>query len=144
MDEGLSKDLCVDASLWVRLIAKEDPVEETDSLFYRWQDDFDFFLAPSFLIFELTSALIKKHKRGDLTTAGVEEGLKKFYKLPIILYQSEKYLTEVWAWSQRLKETVAYDTSYLALAAWKKAPFYTADDVFYEKAKKFYPESYLV
>lgn len=139
-----SKEICVDASLWARWLTREEGTDEAKKLILLWSEEFDFFVAPSFVIFEVASALTKKYKQGQLTRAQVEEGMKRFYRMPILLYQSADFLAETWSWLQKMGETVPYDVSYLALAAWKKVPFYTADAKFYEKARSFYPDCHLV
>jgi predicted nucleic acid-binding protein len=139
-----TNDLCVDASLWIRLLTPETLSEEADKIFSLWLDAFDFFIAPSLLVFEVNSALRKKFKKGEIKGEQVEEAMKRFSRFPILLYQSKEFFAQTWEWAQKLDETVIYDVSYLALAAWQKTPFYTCDQAFYEKAKAFYPDTHLV
>ena len=137
-------DACVDASLWVRLLAKEDQSLETDRLFELWLDEFNFFIAPSFLIFEIASAIRKKQKLELLGSVSIEKTITSLYEMPILLYQSEELLEKTMEAARVLGETSVYDASYLALATWKKVPFFTCDEKFYRKAKTLYADTRLV
>ena len=137
-------NVCVDASLWVRWLTPEEGTEEMHKIFRLWMEEFNFFIAPSILLFEFLSALRKKFKRGHIPQATVSKGLKTFYELPLILYQNEALLSETFEWAERLGQTVLYDASYLALAASHRVPFFTGDERFYEVARKHYPDVQLV
>lgn len=139
-----SKDICVDASLWIRWLTREEGTDEAKKIFLLWLDEFDFFAAPSLLVFEVASAFRKKYKKGEITSEQIKEAMERFSRLPILLYQSNEFIAHAWDWAQKLNETVLYDASYLALAAWQQIPFYTCDQAFYEKAKNHYPDSHLV
>lgn len=143
MDES-SKRICVDANLWVKLFVLEEKTDTTRDLFGRWGEESVLFIAPSFLLFEFASTLRKKEHQGMLKEGEGARALSLFYEFPILLYQSEEYLGFAWDLAQKMAETVLYDVGYLALAAWQKAPFYTADEKFFKKAKRFYLESHLV
>jgi predicted nucleic acid-binding protein len=138
MEQAESKDICIDASAWIRLLAREEGYRELEGKFWRWLDEYDFFVAPSLLIFEIHSSFRKKFKRGEIDASRMLEATKRLSQLPILLYQSQDFFEQVWKWAERLNETVIYDVSYLALAAWKKIPFVTGDRKFYESAKKHY------
>lgn len=143
-ESRVSRDICVDASLWIRLFAREKGFEKLEETFKQWLEERDFFIAPSLLIFEINSTLRKKFKKGEINPAQVQETVDRLSKLPILLYQSQEFFGQVWEWAQKLNETVIYDVSYLALAAWKKVPYYTADGKFHAVARKHYAESHLV
>lgn len=143
MDESNQK-VCVDANLWVKRFVEEEKSDEARDLFYRWHQDSVIFIAPSFLLFEFSSTLRKKEHFKLLREGDGNLALELFYDYPILLYQSEEYLEVTWDLAKRMNETVLYDVGYLALASWQKVPFYTADEKFYKRAKKFYPESYLI
>lgn len=131
---------CIDASLWARWLTPEEGTEEIHKLFGLWLEEFNFFIAPSILIFEFTSVLRKKFKYGLIPQEVVSKGLKTFYEMPLILYQNEALLAETFEWAQRLGQTVIYDVSYLALAAAHRVPFFTGDRKFYEIAKSHYAD----
>lgn len=137
-------DVCVDASLWIRFLCGEDPTDETNKIFDLLMERFNFFIAPSLLLFEVVSAIRRKQKIGKLTDVQAEKALVFLYEYPILLYQSHDYLTQTLRLSAQLGETVSYDASYLALATWRKTPFFTADRKFYEKAKGLSPDIQLV
>ncbi len=137
------QDICVDASLWIRLLAQEDSSGELEKMFWRWLDERNFFIAPSLLIFEIHSTFRKKFKKGEMTGDRMLEATKRLSRLPILLYQSQEFFAHVWEWAQKLNETVIYDVSYLALAAWKHVPYWTADRKFYDIAKKHYADAHL-
>ncbi len=137
-------NLCLDASLWIRWLTPEAGTHDMKNFMTLWMDEYNFFIAPSLLVFEVTSTLRKKFRFGHIPLETVHEGLKAFYNMPLILVQSEAFLTETYAWAERLNETVVYDASYLALAAMQRVPLLTGDQKFYEKAKKFYTDIHLV
>lgn len=137
-------NVCLDASLWIRWLTPEAGTNDMKNLMSLWMDEYNFFIAPSLLVFEVTSALRKKFRFGHIPLKSVHEGLKAFYDLPMILVQSESLLAGTYEWAQRLEETVIYDASYLALATMHRVPLLTGDQKFYEKAKKFYADIRLV
>lgn len=137
-------NVCIDASLWVRWLTPEEGSEEIDQLFGLWLEEYNFFIAPSLLLFEVTSVLRKKFKNGHIPRELMEKGLSVFYELPIILYQNEALLADTYEWAEKLGQTVIYDVSYLALAAAHRVPLYTGDRKFYEVAKKHYDSLILV
>lgn len=137
-------NICLDASLWVRWLTPEAGTEEMKNRMTLWMNEYNFFIAPSLLVFEVTSALRKKFRFGHIPLKMVHEGLKAFYDFPMILVQSEAFLAETYEWAERLEETVVYDASYLALAAMYRVPLLTGDRKFFEKAKRFYVDTHLV
>lgn len=143
-DKPSRNDVCVDASVWVRFLTKESTSRSVDSYFEKWLDEGTFFVAPSLLIFEIVSGLRKKCKSGLLPTTKAKKILEGFYEYPILLYQSEALLDLTFDIAEKLDMMFPYDASYVALAAWKKVPFYTADVALYEKGKELYPDCYLV
>lgn len=143
-EDQASNDLCVDASLWVRFLTKEEGSEEACRLFKLWFASCDFFIAPSLLIFELASVLRKKVIHHLLPESAIGEIFAHFYEHPILLYQSEDFMKLTMKFAEAMKTPMPYDASYVALAAWKKVPFYTADVALYEKGKELYPHCHLV
>ena len=143
-DREFSNHVCVDASVWVRFLTKEPASRAVDPYFENWSNQCSFFMAPSLLIFEVVSGLRKKCKAGYLSVSKAKEILEGFYEYPILLYQSEELLNLTIDFAERLDMILPYDAVYLALAAWKKVPFYTADVALYEKGKALYPDCLLV
>lgn len=139
------QNICVDASLWVRFLTREEPSEPTSQLFREWGCHFNYFIEPSLFLFEIASVIRKKQKlRMIPADFPVVMTLHDLYQLPILIYQSEKLVRQTIRVAEALGETDAYDASYLALAKSKKVPFFTADGKFYRKAKPLYPDIHLV
>jgi len=138
------KRICLDANIWIKLFTPEEGSDTVKDLIRLWIEEGVLFIGPSFLLFEFSSALRKKEKRNLLKENEGSASLEFFYSYPILLYQSEEYLKETWDLAKKMEETVLYDVGYLALALWQKVPFYTADEKFFNKAKKIYPEIHLI
>ena len=137
-------NLCVDASLWVSFLTPEANSEEVKKIFDLWFESCSFFIAPSLLIFEMASAFHKKIKQNTLTQKDALHIFSDFYEHPILLFQSEKLLNKTLEFAQKMQIPMPYDASYVALASYKKVPFYTADEDLYKRAKKIYPNCHLI
>lgn len=137
-------DLCVDANLWVSFLTHERRSEEVRNIFSLWFESCEFFIAPSLLIFEITSALHKKIAKNLINQKQAFHILSDLYEHPLLLFQSEKFIDMTLEYARKMQMAMPYDASYVALAAWKEVPFYTADQQLYKKAKKVYSNCYLV
>lgn len=136
--------ICLDTNIWVKLFALEDGSAKVASLFEGWKNEEVTYIAPSFLIFELSSVLRKKEKLRQTHPGHALESLKLLYEYHLLLYQSEDLLKKTIKLAEKMDETVTYDVSFLALAQFKKAPFYTSDLKFFNKAHKLYSDIHLI
>lgn len=139
-----NRKVCLDTNIWIKFFVPEEKSETVNDLFRFWLEDFTTFIAPSIFLFEFSSTLRKKEKFHSLKEGDGLAILKALYEHSIVLYQSEDFMSLTWDLAQKMEETVLYDVGYLALASWQKVPFYTADEKFFNKAKKFYPEIHLI
>lgn len=136
--------ICLDTNIWVKLFSPEERSDKVASLFEDWKSEEMTFIAPSFLLFELSSVLRKKEKMLLTHKGHAAEAVKLLYEYPIVLYQSEDFMRMSLSLAQKMDETVIYDVAFLALARWKKAAFYTSDLKFFNKANKFYSQIFYI
>ncbi len=144
MTEKNERLICLDANVWVAWLTAEAKTPRVRDLMKEWKTRYEAFVAPTFMLYEVMSTMRKKLKHGGIPVSSIKDGLNRFYRLPILLYQTKRLLQLSFDWAERLNETVIYDVSYLALAAWKKVPYWTADEKFHRVARKHYADSHLV
>lgn len=130
--------ICLDACVWVGWLTPEQKTPAIRALMDEWASHNTTFIAPSMMIYEVMSAVRKKLKHGGVPKTFLQEALKRFYRLPILLYQSEKLMRRSFDLAEAMNETVLYDATYLALAVSQDVPLFTGDRKFYEIAKKHY------
>ena len=124
----MTKYLVVDASFSIRLVAPHSQRDYFRALSQQWlAKDFEF-CAPSLWIYEVTSALTKLVRFGELSEGQGREILQLLRKSEIQLFEMDEILVEKsFAWTMQLNRTAAYDCFYLALAESLDCELWTAD-----------------
>lgn len=119
----------VDASIAIKWILEEEDSDRADTLLTEWIDKGMQILAPDLLAYELTNALYRKVRKGEISLDRAKEAL-----IEISLTEIEFEFSSEFALSTRAIEVAnhfslpaTYDSHYLALAERKECELWTAD-----------------
>ena len=124
----MPKPLVVDASLTFRLVLPGPQQEPFRSLVTRWLHDGYELYAPTLWVYEMTLALCKVVRFGELTPEEGRRILALAQRLGIQLMPPDDDLARsAFDWTLRLKRAAAYDSFYLALAEMLQCELWTAD-----------------
>lgn len=124
----MTKSLVVDASFAVRLILHSPEQAPFRDLAEGWQRDGVELYAPTLWLYELTSALRKLMRAGELAPAEARQALALAQQLGVELVAPDDALAQAaLEWTVRLNLGAAYDSSYLALAEALQCELWTAD-----------------
>jgi predicted nucleic acid-binding protein len=123
----MRSQVCVDASLVLKLVLSESDSEQAHALWQRWVEGDVDVLAPDHLAVEATS-VIRNHVHSRLISA--EAGRQAFDALhaqSITLVPSTDLNLRAWQLAELFDRPTAYDTYYLALAEALDCDLWTAD-----------------
>jgi predicted nucleic acid-binding protein len=134
-----SSTLCVDASLVVRLLNRGDEQARILKLWHAWDAAGCAFVAPALLYYEVTNALHRYARAGQISADEAAEYLGLALSLQIGLYGDATLHLHAMGLAGRLGLPAAYDTHYLALAERLGAEFWTADQRLYRAVKPALP-----
>ena len=130
------QEVCVDASLAVKVVVTEPDSDKADALFDAWASEGRQLIAPAFFEVETDSILRQKVAlRKELTLEQAEAAFAKLQTLPIqqmaILGQRQR----AWEVAAAYGFATVYDATYLALAELRGCEFWTADERLYNRVK---------
>jgi predicted nucleic acid-binding protein len=131
-----AQEVCVDASLAVKVVVTEPDSEKADALFDAWANEGKQLIAPAFFIVETDSILRQKVAlRQELTPAQAAAAFAKLQTLPIqqmaVLGQRQR----AWEIAAEYGFATVYDATYLALAELRRCEFWTADERLFQRVK---------
>jgi len=130
----MNSQICVDASLVIKLGLPEEESDQVEALWREWQLQQREIVAPPLLYYEVTSVLRYAVHRERLCQ---EEGtliLELLLKLPIRLLAPHNLHVTAWGIAADLGHPAAYDAHYLALAQILSCEFWTADRRLFQSA----------
>ncbi|MFC2029356.1 type II toxin-antitoxin system VapC family toxin [Chloroflexota bacterium] len=120
--------LVIDASVSFRLTLPGAQQKLYQSLADQWLDDGYLLCAPMLWVYEMTSALCKIVRLGELTPEEGQRTLASVRSLEIQLFApDDEQIRLAFEWTARLKRAAAYDSFYLALAEVMQCDLWTAD-----------------
>lgn len=121
-------EICVDASLVVKVVVVEPDSDKADALFTLWANEGRRLIAPVFFEVETDSILRQKVMiRKELTPEQAEYAVAKLRSLPIQLISVPGQRQRAWEIASRFNFATVYDATYLALAEMRVCEFWTAD-----------------
>lgn len=124
--------VCVDASVAVQVVTREDHSQQADALWTDWMHRGLQPIAPSFFAYEVCSVLRQKAAlRGELTPEEEKETVEVFMSLEVSVISPPGHLRTAWDLATELHLPTVYDTAYLALARIEGCDLWTADRRFY-------------
>jgi predicted nucleic acid-binding protein len=121
-----STEVCVDASLAIKVVVPEAGSDRADALFNQWADEETQLIAPMFFEVETDSILRQKASlRRELTA---DQAQRAFASLPIKTRHSAEQRDRAWEIASEFQFPTVYDATYLALAELSQCEFWTADE----------------
>jgi predicted nucleic acid-binding protein len=129
----------IDASFLLKVLLPEDKSEKAEELWRSWIKDSIKVVAPTLIIFEVSSVLRNKIYRGILENDDARELINQVKHLDLILIYVEDILNLAWEIGEILKPSVLYDCFYIALSKFLDVPLWTADTKLYNSAKGEFP-----
>lgn len=124
----MTRRVCVDASLTLKLLVNEPDSALVEALWAGWLSDGTDICAPPLLEVEAASVLRNKVCRGQISSAQGEEAFHTLRALDITFLQPPGLLELAWELANRFDRPSVYDCLYLALAQVLGCEFWTADE----------------
>jgi predicted nucleic acid-binding protein len=129
-------EVCVDASLAVKVVVTEPDSDKADALFDEWASAGQQLVAPAFFEVETDSILRQKVVlRRDLTAEQAEAAFAKLQALPIQQVSVSEHRQRAWRIATEFGFATVYDATYLALSEVRGCEFWTADERLYNQVK---------
>ena len=129
-------EVCVDASLAIKVVVPEAGSDKADALFDQWASEETQLIAPVFFEVETDSILRQKTLlRGELTADQAQRAFASLRSLPINTRHSALQRERAWEISRELQFPTVYDATYLALAELSQCEFWTADEKLFKQVK---------
>jgi len=131
-----AREVCVDASLAVKVVVAEPDSDKADALFNEWANERKQLIAPAFFEVETDSILQQKVVlRKELTLEQAAAAFAKLQTLPIQQIAVPGQRQRAWEIATDLGLPTVYDATYLALAELHRCEFWTADERLFNRAK---------
>lgn len=133
-------EVCVDASLAVKVVVTEPDSDKANDLFDQWATDGTQLIAPAFFDVETDSILRQKVAlRKELTPEQAASPFAKLQALPIQQLSMPGQRQRAWEIAADLDFATLYDATYLALAELRGCEFWTADERLFHRVKDHLP-----
>lgn len=125
-----------DASLAAKWLVNEEGTGAAVALLEQWADREIAVAAPPLLLIEVTNALYKRIRRGELALSEAVALLRQLLELGIALESPEGLHQSSLELAEQLGLPATYDSYYLALAASLGCELWTADERLYNSVKE--------
>ncbi len=137
----MRSQVCIDASLALKLVLAEDYSDETQAQWQKWIEEGAELVAPSLFIFEGVSAIRLNVARKQITTEAADLAFHEFLAQvrEVRLLLLPNLLERAWSLAKRFKQSQVYDAYYLALAESLGCEFWTADEQLYRLVHRVFP-----
>ncbi len=132
----LSHQVCIDASVVLKLVVVEDDSARARSLWRSLAEAGHVAVAPALLLFECVSTLRHLVARGALRARAARLSFEALLSLPITFPAPDGLVERTWQLAARFQQPQAYDSFYLALADLMRVPFWTADRRLYNAVRR--------
>ncbi len=125
----MSNVVVVDASIAIKWTINEPDSGTALALLANWTDRGIEVLAPALLAYEVTNALYRRVRKGDLPVDDARRGLTEviFKVVEFDFPENSDFNMRAMKLGQQFGLPAAYDSHYLALAESKECEFWTAD-----------------
>ena len=129
-------EVCVDASLAIKVVVPESGSDKADALFEQWASEETQLIAPVFVEVETDSILRQKVSlRGELTLDQAQRAFASLQGLPIKTTHSPEQRERAWEIAREFQFPTVYDATYLALAELRGCEFWTADEKLFKQVR---------
>ena len=113
----MSKYICLDSSVFVKLFIEEDDSNKAKVLFQKIIEDNQMIVLPAFAWAEIGSIIRKKNRRGELAHREADEIWSAFRQFPGIIYLEEEAVADrAWKISRYFNLPTLYDAAFLAVS----------------------------
>lgn len=123
----MSSQVCVDASLALKLVLAETDSERAHILWKSWIDSDTEIFAPAHFAFETTSVIRNHVFRGLIGPEAGKQAFDALHAQPIALVSSQILNVRAWELAEQFNRPTAYDVYYVALAESLDCDLWTAD-----------------
>ena len=131
-----STEVCVDASLAIKVVVPEAGSDKADALFDQWANDETQLIAPAFFEVETDSILRQKVSlRQELTLEQAQRAFASLQGLPIKTIHVPQQRQRAWEIAREFQLPTVYDATYLALAELRQCEFWTADEKLFKQVR---------
>lgn len=127
--------IVVDASLAMQWLLVETFTMRSRQQLAKWTSAGTRLFAPSLILSEITNALYKRVRKGDLSLADADAALERFLKLDLDLVTEDTLARRALALAAAHKLKAAYDAQYLSLAEREGCDLWTADERLWNSVK---------
>jgi predicted nucleic acid-binding protein len=129
-------EVCVDASVAVKVVVAESDSDRADALFSEWIRDGKGLIAPAFFEVEVDSILRQKTVlRRELTVEQSDSAFVELLMLPIQQMSLPGQRRRAWELAGHFALPTVYDATYLALADLRGCEFWTADERLFRRVE---------
>jgi len=129
-------EVCVDASLAIKVVVTEADSDKADALFDQWASEETQLIAPVFFEVETDSILRQKASlRRELTADQAQRAFASLRALPIKTKHSSEQRERAWEIAREFQFPTVYDATYLALAELRRCQFWTADEKLFKQVR---------
>ena len=129
-----STEVCVDASLAIKVVVPEAGSDKEDALFDQWASEEIQLIAPVFFEVETDSILRQKVSlRQELSADEAQRAFTSLRALPIKTRHSPEQRERAWEIASEFQLPTVYDATYLALAQLGQCEFWTADEKLFKR-----------
>ncbi len=128
----------IDASFLLKIFLPENKSEKADKIWKDWINKSVEVVAPTLVIFEVSSVLRNKVYRKVLEKDDAVEIVEQIRRLDLTLLYTDDILDIAWEIGSQLKMPGLYDCFYIALAKFLNISLWTADKKLYGLSKKRY------
>jgi predicted nucleic acid-binding protein len=135
----MSGVVVVDASLAVAWVIEERFTAEARALLIDWEQQQVQRTVPCWFACEVGSALYRRRRRGELTQAAVRRAIADVLAAVTPQMDAPTTVFRAIEIADRLNQPRPYDAQYAALAEAEGCEFWTADERFYNAARRAYP-----
>ncbi len=135
----MNSQVCVDASLALKLVLVEPDSTVAHQLWEAWTSAKVEVVAPPLFAFEGTSVICSKTYRGLVPPEEAELMFKALHLLGVRLLYPDGLHQRAWELARRFNRPQAYDSHYLALAEMLGLELWTADERLYNAVKDALP-----
>jgi predicted nucleic acid-binding protein len=129
--------IVIDANVGIALAINLPYSDLAERRFTLWREAQDEILVPGLWKYEVVSALRKAVAANLISESELMTALEELFRLGVREMEASIETNRLaLSWASRLKQMVAYDSQYLALAEQIGAEFWTADKRLAESARK--------
>lgn len=123
----MSSQICVDASVVLKLLLPEPDSDKAHALWALWIKEGVEVVAPCHLAFEVVSVLRNHVHRRAISAEAGQAAFDAFRGQEIVFVHPDGLDERAWELAQRYDRPTAYDAHYLALAETLGCDLWTAD-----------------